>query len=181
MANQRTQTAHGAHTQAPAIITDMGMHEMHSDDLMDGDEGVLDMMVPNAELLLAQLQTDPITEREFKDTVAYEKFMNDPLVVLIHEDKDKNAPPMVPCGINGDRRWLPRGIKIRLQRKFIEVLAQSQETHFETVTNPNPNDDNERITKTRTAQSYGFSVIKDPDPRGAHWLRRVMMANRRRG
>lgn len=170
------------HNASASIIPDMSMHELHSTDFgIDDDDQVLDMMTPNAEALLAQLQSDPISEREFKDIAEYEQFMNDPIVVLIHEDKDPNAMPMVPLGINGDRRWLPRNVRLKLPRKFVEVLCQSQETHFKTEKNPDASSDQELVTRPKTAQCYGFSVVKDPDPRGPHWLRRVMAQNRRRG
>lgn len=147
--------------------------EVHSTDYLNTEAQVLDMMDANLDHLIAQAGDEPITEREFKDIVEYEKFMADGVVIEIHESTDKNAPPVVAAGVNGDVRWFPRGVPIRVRRKHVEVLARSQEMRFKTAQNKDVESDNAMTTVRKTGACYGFSVLKDSDPRGYAWLQRV--------
>lgn len=152
----------------------MARNQSSQRDTMDfaPDNDVLDMMSGNLDMLLAQLNS-PINEREFKDMVEYETFMHDPLVIRIHETTDKNAPPLVGSGVNGDYRWFPRGVKIRVQRKFVEVLARSHERSLKTIENPDKSVEDGMITRRSQAQPYGLQVLHDPHPKGNVWLERV--------
>lgn len=151
--------------------------EISTDDFTDSaerDDDVLDMMIASNEHLIRQALEEPIDEALFKSIVEYEKFMAQGVVIMINETTDKNAPPVVPCGVNGDFRWLPRGVKVRVPRKFVEVLANSQETRYKTVANRDSEADNAMKEMATTAQCYGFAVIRDPDPKGPRWLERIM-------
>lgn len=145
--------------------------QRHSTDFAMPDD-VVDMMTGNTDMLLRQLN-DPINEREFEDNVEYEEFMQNPIVIRIHETTDKNAPPLVGVGVNGNYRWLPRSVKIRVQRMFVEVLARSHERSIKTVENPDKSVEDGMMTKRTQAQSYGFQVLHDPHPKGNVWLERV--------
>lgn len=108
------------------------------------------------------------------DTAAYEKFMTDPIVIKIHTTTDKNASPVIPVGINGDQKWLPRGVPIRVPRSFVERLAQSQTTAYKTVENPDKASDSGMLNKSTTAHEFPFDVIQDPSRYGGRWLKRMM-------
>jgi hypothetical protein len=149
---------------------------VHSDELSlygngDAELNVLDMMESNAHLPISHIEA--ITEREFTDMAEYEKFMEEPVVISVNETTDKNAPWVVPIGVNGDFRYLPRGIPIRVPRKFIERLAQAQETRLSTKQNTDHESSNAMRVTAKTASAYGFSVLRDPNPRGPSWLQRV--------
>lgn len=149
---------------------------LHSDEYVDPDDGVLDMMAGNKAHLIASMEV--IDEREFnlrtkEGKTEYEEFMQMPMIISVNETTDDNAPPLVPVGDNGDTRWLPRGPKIRIQRKFVEILAKAQERKIKSVRNTDPGAEEGMLTKKRTAQSYGFSVIHDPHPKGRAWLERI--------
>lgn len=133
----------------------------------------IDMMASNVAQMTLAGRLDPITTREFKDMVELEAFMETPVVIEINETTDVNAPPLVYVGVNGDARWLPRGVPIKLQRKFIERLAQAQEMRFSTVNNKDQDSDQGMKVLRKTAQSYGFSVIRDDHPLGRRWLVRM--------
>lgn len=158
----------------------------HSTDYVDGaaqllsdEPPVLDLMNSNVAAFIGRgADIEVISEREFgndpEGMLQYEKFMQDPIVIVIHATGDKTASPTPFIGVNGDQRWLPREIPIRLQRKFIERLAQSQEMHFTTEANPDPRADTGMLTKSRNVAAYGFSVEHDPaGDLGKRWLRRV--------
>jgi hypothetical protein len=114
-----------------------------------------------------------VTEREYQTTAEMEAFMQERLVIVVHKGTDKNASPRVPVGLNGEKVWLPRDVPIKLPRRLVAVLAQSQEATFDTVDNPDPSADEGKIIKRRNGQTAPFAVLHDPNPRGAHWLRRV--------
>jgi hypothetical protein len=133
----------------------------------------LDMMASNVAQATLVGRLDPITVREMKEQAEYEAFMETPVVIEINETTDVNAPPQVYVAVNGDGRWLPRGVPVRLQRKFVERLAQAQEMRFSTVNNKDPDSDQGMKILRKTAQSYGFSVIQDNHPLGRRWLMRM--------
>lgn len=115
-----------------------------------------------------------VTEREFNETKDMEMFMQELLVIQIHTSTDRNAIPSVPLALNGDKVWVPRGVKVRIPRRLVGVLAQSQAKTFRTTPNPDPSADDGMIQRQSTGSSFPFSVLHDPNPRGPGWLRRVM-------
>jgi hypothetical protein len=150
-----------------------------SEDWLGGGGKVLDMMSANTAHLIGSIE--PIDEREFnisdpEGRAAYEMFMSEGVVVSVHQTTDENAPPVVGVGCNGDVRWLPREIPVRIPRRFVEILAKSQERKITTKSNPDPSADEGMKTTTRQAQSYPFSVLHDPHPKGRAWLERITRA-----
>lgn len=119
-------------------------------------------------------QVQVMGEREFENAKEIEAFMNEMLVIRIHDTTDKNAPPRVFVGDNGEQLWLPRKVKIRIPRRFVERLAQSHEAAYSQANNPDPYADEGKVTKTSQAQPYPFEVLHDPSRVGARWLRRTM-------
>lgn len=108
-----------------------------------------------------------------KDIVEYEKFMQEPLVIQLHTSNDPNAYPWVPLGINGEEKWIPRGIPVRLRRKFVERLAQAQSTTYKTVENADKASDSGFVERRTTGHDFPFDVIHDPNKLGRRWLQRM--------
>jgi hypothetical protein len=140
------------------------------------DEGLdLENIVDYKMLTQGQLrQIQPITDREFQLAKEIEVFMNEMLVIRIHDTTDKNAPKRVFVGDNGEQLWLPRKTKIRIPRRFVERLAQSHEQTYDQLRNNDPNADEGMVTKSSQAQPYPFEVLHDPNKLGSRWLRRTM-------
>ena len=144
--------------------------EILSTDHMTGeDEGILDWRT----LRTGTPRIEVATEREFKDTAETAAFMEEQLVILVHKSTDKNAILMVPVAVNGEKAWLPRDVKIRIPRKFVERLARAQEATFRTDDNPDPRMDEGKIIRRTNGQVFPFAVLHDPNPRGPAWLQRV--------
>ena len=148
-----------------------------SQDALDAaDRGYLqpiDLMSTNVQAMTQVGVLEPISGFEFKTLAEYEKFMEEPVVIEILTTTDPNAPKAVFIGVNGDSRWLPRGMPLKLQRKFVERLAQAQEMRYETKRSKDPESDMGMDTLRSTAQSYQFSVLEDKNPIGRKWLLRV--------
>lgn len=182
--------------------------QINSSDIFDPEEGtevVLDMMgtTQSQVQLLNHLQVvsarefdyEVVTERrrdpesnqiiDFENpgrSLAYEAFMQEPVVISINESTDEKAPPVVYVCVNGDERWFPRGVPIRVQRKFVEILAQSNEKTFKTnKINANDQTDNERPATTKRTQGTPFAVLQDSNrdvKLARRWLLRVTKQGR---
>lgn len=143
-----------------------------SDYLPDfGSEKILDYR--NLKLTLVAQPIVAVGDREFKDVVEAEAFMQELIVIRVHPTSDINAPPLVPAGCNGEVVWLPRGQPVNIPRKFIESLAR-YETNYATQRAQDPNADDGMVQRTRANQPYPFTVIHDPHPKGRAWLDRTM-------
>lgn len=136
-------------------------------------EGVHDSR--KARLVLIQQNVVSVSEREFQKQVDLEVFMEQMLVIRIHSSSDKNAPPVVAVGVNGDTRWLLRGRKYKIERKFLECLTKLDRT-YTTEDNPDPRDLEGQHVRTHASQSYPFEVLYDPAPKGMgqRWLERML-------
>lgn len=159
------------------LADDLGVHDEHQLD----DFNVLDMTAPNVDAMANAVRyIEPVSTLGFKfDTegpnggrtsLEYERFMEEPVIIKLHQSTDKNAPWSVFVSVNNDSRWLPRGVPIKIQRKFVERLAQSQERTLQTVDNPDPAADVGKNVVTRQANPYEFSVMEDRNPKGRRWL-----------
>jgi hypothetical protein len=145
--------------------------EVLSTDLMP--KGLNDGVVSWKALRLGIAAVEVIPERDAMNTLETEKFMEDELVIVIHKSTDKNALERVPVGVNGETAWLPRDVKIRLPRKFVERLARAQEATFRTDDNPDPRMDEGKVIRRTNGQVFPFQVLHDPSPRGPAWLAKV--------
>ncbi len=148
-------------------------NEAYVDDLAN-NSGVVDSMAPNMGVQHNFIEpVGPQGFREFETEMQYEQFMREPVVIRIHATRDKNEPPKVFVGVNGDTRWLLRDTNYRIPRFLVEALAKAQEMSFKTEENPDPRVDNAMTLLRTTAMSYSFSVLHDPNPHGRRWLERV--------
>jgi hypothetical protein len=119
-------------------------------------------------------KVEVVSEREWKTQEEAERFYNERLDIEVHQTTDKNAPLFAEAGVNGHMVWFPRGVRVNgVPRKFVEALARSQITAYKTQQVRNPNADDQMHTSRNTAACYGFSVIRDQNPRGRTWLERV--------
>ena len=101
-------------------------------------------------------------------------FMEEPMVIRLEPSSERNAPRTAMCGVNGDVKWIPVGVPVKLRRKHVEVLARSQpfgvQTQVGSAMVENPEN---RVVKT-PYRRHPFTVLRDDNPRGAAWLNKVM-------
>lgn len=105
---------------------------------------------------------------------AEEAFMNEYVEIEVATTTDDNAPPMVLLNVNGTNQPIPRGVPVKVRRKYVEVLARCKETKYRQPDRDmmNPEQGNEMLG--RTALVYPFNVIADENPKGRAWLKAVM-------
>lgn len=111
----------------------------------------------------------------FDNNADYEKFMTDYLEIEIATTQDKNAPPLVPVGVNGVQAWLPRGEAIEVPRYFVERLLRSQSHKFETVNSTDYQAEAGTSIRETIGTDFPFQILYDPDPRGYEWARKIRM------
>jgi hypothetical protein len=109
-----------------------------------------------------------------------EVFNEEKLTVMIHEAADQNPENFVFISVNGrgpgtrGEKWVQRGVPVVMARKFVEVLCRAKPVNIRTK-EARDFDGAQTMRVQRTAAlRYPFSVISDPNPAGAQWLRNVM-------
>jgi len=112
-----------------------------------------------------------------KDYLEELKFNEDLLTIFLHRGREKFAPQLLDFYVNGLVCWIPVEQRVRVRRKFVEVMARSQPMDVRTESHMVENSQ-EAATINRIHRSlsinYSFSVIHDPSPKGAEWLAKIM-------
>lgn len=123
----------------------------------------------------ATLEVEPLEVVEgprFKDREKELAFNEDMLTIIIHPSTEKNAERVILVAVNGRNCYIPRNLEVKVRRKYVERLAHARQENIEQdVTAKDPADVN-RLNITQ-AHKYPFSVLHDPHPDGAAWLRKV--------
>ena len=149
--------------------------EVESTDYLPNlDAGEQPLSWKDLKLTMVARSVATVGEREFQSSVDMEAFMHEEIVIRIHHSGDKNAPPLVPIGCNGETVWLPRGKAISIPRKFVERLC-AYELSYSTETARDPNSNEGMTQRIRASQPYPFAVIREHNPRGRAWLERLMV------
>ena len=110
---------------------------------------------------------------EYAQELAFNEEM---IEVMVHESTDENAENPVFTSCNGVTQYFFRGVPQQVRRKFVAILASVKE---HAVSTPEYTaQDGSRATGIRRTSSlkYPFSVISDPNPRGAAWLKGLLRA-----
>ena len=110
-------------------------------------------------------------QADLKD-LELEAFMNEMLIVRVHEDSNDNSVE-VPCpNVNGLNQPFIRGQDQKVKRKYVEALARCRVTKYEQQQDMNRPDNIKMVE--RTALAYPFTVMHDPNPRGRAWLDAIL-------
>lgn len=103
-----------------------------------------------------------------------EKFMNEPVQIMVMETTDENANAIPEISVGLDKVLVRRGLPVWVRRKHVEVLARCKETRFRQPQRDmmNPEAGNELLGSS--ALVYPFTVLEDKNPRGGPWLRKIL-------
>ncbi|MBV8658233.1 MAG: hypothetical protein JO142_10460 [Burkholderiales bacterium] len=123
-----------------------------------------------------QPEVDPISlDKDFKEVVDDEAFMNERITIVVFPTTDKNAPPYATVSVNGERAIVPRARPVEVRRKHVEVLARMRETIYSQDEVAPGVEITMDSLRGHTALVYPFQVTKDANPRGPAWLERILM------
>lgn len=109
------------------------------------------------------------------DAHAQELLFNEEFVeVMVHESTDRNAENPVFTACQGVSQYFFRGEVQRVRRKYVAILAACKEHNISTP-EYTAGDGSRAMSVRRTSSlKYPFSIISDPNPRGAPWLKGLL-------
>lgn len=109
----------------------------------------------------------------FKDKAAELAFLEEMVMIRIHETGDPNAEPVVQLGVNGRQVFIKRGEDVIVRRKYVEQLLRAKPENIQTnIRRDGDGNVRNMITKTR-ALKYPFSIVRDDNPMGRAWERKI--------
>lgn len=166
MADEQSQRA----IHRPAIL--------RQDRDQTSDTPALEMEMPISGSLDAMRRPDhyiePVTDfGRFKDKAAELAFLEEMVMIRIHESGDPHAENPVQLGVNGRQVFIRRGEDVIVRRKFVEQLLRAKPENIQTnIRRDGDGNVRNMITKTR-ALKYPFSIIRDDNPMGRAWERKI--------
>ncbi len=102
-------------------------------------------------------------------------FMEDELIVRIHKTSNKNEDDPVLAGVNGIPVSIPRGMPVKVKRKFVNAIIGSSLMEIDTPEFTNNEGAQERRIVQRSGERYPLFVEYDPHPReGRMWLEQAI-------
>lgn len=139
------------HQRAPVIMPATGEVEVPSEDIAVAD---------------GPLETD------YAQALADAE---DVLTIELHQTEDRLSEPLPMVAVNGRNQFLPRGVQLKVRRKFVEVLARARPEAIKTVEYVDPEGARAVRVERTSALKYPFTLIEDPNPRyGQAWLRKLV-------
>lgn len=110
-------------------------------------------------------------------------FLEQEVTVELSEGTDIDAEKFVFLSINGvgpgpnGLQWVPRGVPVKMKRKFLEVLAKARQVKYKNHEQTNNEGVQESFQKARSADIYPFTIIEDTRE-GIEWLRNLRATRR---
>lgn len=120
-----------------------------------------------------QIVEKPVDEEK----LAMLAFMEEPVTVHIHTTSDKEAEQVFEVFNNGQREVFKRGETKTVKRKFVNELATRKATTYVNQRKRDAEGVQQEVYVPTSALRYPFSVVSDPHPRGADWLKATLAMN----
>lgn len=108
------------------------------------------------------------------DKLETEKFMAEKVTVMVHESNDDADDDFVQTWVNGRGQMFLRGEAQEVRRCYVAALARAKRTTYKQDLDERAGEGAFNTMKSRTALRYPFSVVHDPNPKGAAWLRSIL-------
>jgi hypothetical protein len=105
------------------------------------------------------------------DHAAQLAFLEEYVVINIHDTNEKGAENPVPLWVNGRSVAIPRGADMAVKRKYVELLLRAKPEAINTRITRDGEPRN-HIDKSRQLK-YPFSIVLDRNPRGPAWARKI--------
>lgn len=117
---------------------------------------------------------EPVTDLcNFKDKAEALAFLEEMMIIRIHETGDPSAEPVVELGINGRKVFIRRGEDVIVRRKYVEQLLRAKPESINTRYVRNGDGDVKNMIDKTRALKYPFSIIRDDNPKGRGWERKI--------
>lgn len=95
-----------------------------SDDVPLPDEQTIDLSSKIDEPELLVVTNESLKEAGAKEFADWLSFMEEEVEIVIGVSEDPNAENPVSCGVNGEIKYIRRGVQTRLKRKFLDSLIK---------------------------------------------------------
>lgn len=138
-----------------------------------GQDGIVNMSTIG-EAVLDKPDIEIVDGPQWKDRAAELAFMEERVEVMVHESSNENEEDIVSVWCNGRRQNFIRGVPVVVKRKFVERLARAKPTSYKNEEFVDHEGAKSVRWPKKTTLRYPFSVIRDENPRGAPWLRKVL-------
>ena len=123
-------------------------------------------------------------DKNFEKAIRQEAFMNELITIRMHIDTTQGKNAVVMPQVNGVNQPIPRGVPVRIKRKYLEILARNKKEDFKQIgmdiadiqrlpDNVNTN----RMIGTSMLVD-GFEIIEDRNPIGRDWLDKILLEKR---
>ncbi len=110
-----------------------------------------------------------VTAKDFE----LERFMAEPVTIMVHDSNDANDVDLVDVSCNGVHQFLERGRPQTIKRCYVERLARAKRTTYSQNLDDRLGEAMNNM-KPRHALKYPFSVIEDKNPKGSAWLQQLL-------
>lgn len=111
---------------------------------------------------------------DFEDKAALLAFNEEKIEVLVHDTTEKHASKIIETWVDGKSQRFLRNHPQVVRRKFVEALVRAKETAFSQQIVQDDNGFDTYQNNPHTAPRFPFSVVRDPNPKGAAWLRKIL-------
>jgi hypothetical protein len=124
---------------------------------------------------LEPAHVEAVDEMPTKDHLDALRFMEEELVVMVHDSTNPVDEPFPEVWNDGIVQRFQRGKEQTVKRKYIEVLARAKKTVFSQENYKDAQGIDSIRQVPHTALRYPFSVIQDPSgDKGRAWLKKVL-------
>lgn len=113
---------------------------------------------------------DPVVDMSWAE---HEKFMHEPVTVMVMSSGQENELELIPIGVNGVTQNFRIDTPQTVKRMFVEKLARCKSTNFEQTIDDRLGE-RMNMMRRRHALRFPFQVIQDSNPRGAAWLKNIL-------
>lgn len=111
---------------------------------------------------------------DWKNRAETEAFFEEKIEIMVHPSTDKSAEQVVQVWNNGRSQFFIRGQTNTVRRKFVEVLARAKQTAYTQEEYVDHLGAKAIRNVPHTALRYPFSIVRDTNPKGADWLKKVL-------
>jgi hypothetical protein len=136
--------------------------------------------IPGLEVDLSQMNRDDLevqpldSARLQKQKAAELAFLEELVIINIHQTGELGAEDPVPLGVNGRMCYVRRGVDTIVRRKYVEQLLRAKPQTVSTEQQRKPNGDVANLVHKHSSLKYPFAIVRDDNPRGRVWQRNIL-------
>lgn len=124
--------------------------------------------------IVEESSIDVMKPQDLGNIVELEKFMQEPVEVLVYEPFEAGQERVVQLAVNGRNQFVIRGVSQMIKRKYVEVLARARKVNVSADGYKDPTGEAKNSVRISSGLQYPFQVIMDKNPKGPGWLKQIL-------